>query len=155
TVEDGAGIAPTLFDQHLSTPYSQSWNFGIQQELHSNLTLEVNYVGTKGTKLLRVVDANPPQPSLVNQLVQFCSDPNNGCSESDLQFTNLDFGKEFGILPFNAVVNNAMVGVALNTAQANSSYHALQANITKRLSHGLQIQGAYTWSHAIDNAGDP
>jgi len=26
----------------------------------------------------------------------------------------------------------------------------LQANITRRFSRGLQIQGAYTWSHAID-----
>lgn len=157
TVEDGAGIFPTLFDHRLRTPYSQSWNFGVQQELLNNLTIEVNYVGTKGTKIFRSVDPNPPQPDLVRQLVQFCSDPNNpfGCTEGDLQFTNLDFGAEFGLLPFNAVVNNAIVGAVGVTTQANSSYHALQTNITKRFSRGLQIQGAYTWAHAIDDAGDP
>src|SRR5258708_7726271 len=28
-------------------------------------------------------------------------------------------------------------------------------NITKRLSHGLFLQAAYTWGHAIDNSSDP
>jgi hypothetical protein len=160
TVEDGAGIAAVLFDHNLRTPYSQSWNLGIQQELFTNLTIEMNYVGTKGTKIFRSVDPNPPQPALVQQLVQYCSNPNNaaGCSVADLQFTNLRFGSEFGVLPFNAVFNNALGGsnpAIMNTTQANSNYQALQANVTKRLSHGLQIQGAYTWSHAIDDAGDP
>jgi hypothetical protein len=160
TVENGAGIAPALFDQNMRTPYSQSWNFGVQHELFNNVLMEFNYVGTKGTKIFRTVDANPPQPGLVQQLVQVCSDPSNafGCSEADLQFTTLRFGQEFGILPFNAVINNALGGANptfLSTTQANSSYNAFQANITKRFSRGLQIQGAYTWAHAIDDAGDP
>src|SRR5882757_9201478 len=27
--------------------------------------------------------------------------------------------------------------------------------MTKKMSHGLQLQGAYTWSHTIDDAPDP
>src|SRR5579864_217384 len=38
---------------------------------------------------------------------------------------------------------------------ANSIYHAMQLNITKRLSHGFSVQGAYTYSHAIDDGPDP
>jgi len=34
--------------------------------------------------------------------------------------------------------------------QASSSYHAMQAVITKRLSRGIQFHGAYTWSKSID-----
>jgi hypothetical protein len=34
--------------------------------------------------------------------------------------------------------------------QANSFYHALQAVVTKSLSHGVQFHGAYTWSKSID-----
>jgi outer membrane receptor protein involved in Fe transport len=33
---------------------------------------------------------------------------------------------------------------------ANSSYHALQATLDKRLSHGLNFLASYTYSHAID-----
>ena len=37
-----------------------------------------------------------------------------------------------------------------NLWQASSSYHALQAVITKSMSHGIQFHGAYTWSKSID-----
>ncbi len=33
---------------------------------------------------------------------------------------------------------------------ATSDYHALQLQFTRRLSHGLQGLGSYTWSHSID-----
>jgi len=35
---------------------------------------------------------------------------------------------------------------------ANSSYNSLQASLEKRFSHGLQFQGAYTWSKSFDQA---
>jgi hypothetical protein len=41
------------------------------------------------------------------------------------------------------------------TTVGSSIYNALQMNITKRLSHGLFLQAAYTWGHAIDNSSDP
>ena len=37
----------------------------------------------------------------------------------------------------------------------NSIYNSLQLKVTHRLSHGLQVQGAYTWAHAIDDSNDP
>ncbi len=33
---------------------------------------------------------------------------------------------------------------------ASSSYHALQAKVSKGLTHGLSFQLAYTYSHALD-----
>ncbi len=33
----------------------------------------------------------------------------------------------------------------------NSYYHALELQLANRMSHGLQVQGAYTWSKSIDN----
>jgi hypothetical protein len=35
---------------------------------------------------------------------------------------------------------------------ANSNYNSLQVLVEKRFSHGLQLQGAYTYSKSIDNA---
>jgi hypothetical protein len=40
--------------------------------------------------------------------------------------------------------------VQVFTNAARSDYHALAAQYTHRLSHGLQAATAYTWSHAID-----
>jgi hypothetical protein len=39
-------------------PYTQNWNFEIQREIAKNTTVEVRYVGTKGTKLWSGVDLN-------------------------------------------------------------------------------------------------
>lgn len=36
----------------------------------------------------------------------------------------------------------------------NSNYSGLQVRLTKRLSHGLQFDGNYTWSHALDYVSD-
>ncbi len=54
---------PFAFDifftpRNLVTPYTQSWNFNLEQEFAKNIGLELGYVGSKGTKLVRLRDAN-------------------------------------------------------------------------------------------------
>lgn len=153
-VNNGDSIAPTLFDPKLRMPYTQNWNFGIQHTLHG-LTMEVDYVGTRGVHLLRVLDGNPPDPQRVQQLIAM------GVAPSELQFAALYVGEEFFGLPFDAAHNSAFAsnfsggGAGLNRSIGNSTYNGLQVNVTKRLSRGFQIQGAYTYSHAIDDAPDP
>jgi hypothetical protein len=39
-------------------PYVQNWNMSVQQELVENLTMEVRYVGSKGTKLRSAKELN-------------------------------------------------------------------------------------------------
>ncbi len=156
-VQNEAGITPVIFDNNFRNPQNISWNAGVQHEL-GNLTIEVNYVGSHTSHLFRVVDGNPPQPQLVAQLLQFCSDPGNefSCDSSTVTGSSLWFGgTDFGNLPFNAVNNNAFFQADLNKSIASATYHALQLNVKQRIWHGLQIQGAYTYSHAIDDASDP
>jgi hypothetical protein len=148
-VNQGAGDLPFIIDPHLRMPYSQGWNFGLQRALPGSVLMELNYVGSKGTRLLRLVDGNPPQPALVAQLLA------DGVPPQALQFNNLWFGAEIGSLPFDAVNNNAFLHAEVFNNAASSVYHALQANLTKRMSHGLTFQAAYTWAHAIDNSSDP
>ena len=38
------------------------------------------------------------------------------------------------------------------TNDASSDYNSLQVKFDRKLSHGVQVLGTYTWSHAIDNA---
>jgi len=59
------------------------------------------------------------------------------------------------LFPFDAVNNNAFLHAEVFNNAASSIYHALQANLTKRMSNGLAIEAAYAWSHAIDDSSDP
>lgn len=140
-VGNGAFILPFLIDPHLRMPYSQNWMLGIQRQLKGNVMVEINYIGSKGTRLLRLVDGNPPQPALVAQLEA------QGVPPAELQFDNLYF--------LGAANNTAFLHTDSFTSVGSSVYNALQMNITKRMSHGLFLQAAYTWGHAIDNSTDP
>ena len=40
------------------SPYTQNWNLNIQQRFAENASVEVGYVGSKGTKLVRLTDLN-------------------------------------------------------------------------------------------------
>ena len=51
------------FDRNLRTPYAQHWNIGVQQRLGDTRSIELAYVGTKGTRLLGGRDINQPAPS--------------------------------------------------------------------------------------------
>jgi len=43
---------------------------------------------------------------------------------------------------------------ALELIETNavSNYNALQANVTRRLDHGLELTASYTWAHSLDDA---
>jgi len=144
-VLDGAGTFPIIISSHFPLPVTNSWNFGIQRELARDLTIDVNYVGNHGYHQLREIDGNPPQPALVAANIAA------GTSPSSLQFSNLWFGGK----GLTSVYNNAFFSAALNKSIGSSSYHGLQVDVNKRFSRGVQIQGAYTFAHAIDDSNDP
>ena len=158
SVPDGTGLMTAFpIDVHLRNPTSNNWNLGIQRELPGSNTINVSYVGAMGVHVWGNRDGNPPVPALVQQLLAYCSNPNNayGCTPDEVSGLSLYEGfNNFGDLPFNAVYNNALIQPSYYQTVYNSIYHGLQTKFTHRLSHGLQIEGAYTWSHAIDNSVD-
>ncbi len=164
-VPDGSFYYVVLIDPNLKTPYSQNWNLGVQQAITPTLTLEVDYVGVKGTHIFRAIDGNPPQPNLVSQLLNYCVPGNAyGCDTTTLQFGNLWYGggsdPTVSPLPFNAVNNNAFFsgggpGAFLYKSIGNSIYHGMQVNLQQQFTHGFQFQAAYTFSHAISDVNDP
>jgi hypothetical protein len=157
TVPDGSRLAPTVIDTHLRPSASNNWSFGIQHELLGTTTLDLTYVGSKGTHIFRDVDGNPPDPTLVNALVAFCSDPANsfGCAPDWVSGSTLYNGGDSGFLPYNAVAHNALAQLDYFRSVGNSSYNGLQLRITHPFGHGLEVQGSYTWSHALDDSSDP
>ncbi len=152
-VQDGeelglAVIFPTaqnnILQQKFVTPNSASWNFGYQREISNQFLFEIDYVGTKGTNLIRSMDGQLTSVARVNAI----TGSNNPISASArTNYLNGTLNQAFG-----------QQSAFLITTIGNSRYDAMQVRLTKTLSNkrfGLgQIQGFYTWSHSIDDAAD-
>ena len=132
------------FQDKFDTPYTQSWNFGIQRSLPHNMLLEANYVGNKSVHQLRVIDGQQVSVDRVNALTGSMNaiNPNSG-------FTNF----------LNGSLSQAFFNTALNVTVGNAVYHSGQFRIAKRLDSSTlgdgQISAFYVWSHSIDDADDP
>jgi Carboxypeptidase regulatory-like domain/TonB dependent receptor len=137
----------SLLDPNLRTPYTQSWNAGIQRELGNGMTIEVNYVGSGTHRLIRSVDANPPIPSLV------------AAAQANGSLSKTTSGGTLRIAPLlglpQVTGNTAFEEPILIKTVGNATYNGLQSVFHKRFGHGVDFQAAYTWSHAIDDAADP
>ncbi len=137
----------SVLDPLLRNPYTQSWNVGIQRQLGSEMTFEINYVGSGTHRLFRSIDGNPPLPWLV------AADHANGTLPLDVSGQTLRFGSLAGLPQVTG--NLAFFEPVLVKSIGNGTYNGLQMVFNKQFSRGIQFQAAYTWSHAIDDAADP
>jgi hypothetical protein len=70
TFPAGGQFIAVIISEHPINPYVQQWSFSAQREVARNTTLELNYVGNKGTHLLDRVNINQPFPVANPQLCQ-------------------------------------------------------------------------------------
>ncbi len=59
----GFGNDTFTVNQNLRTPYMQNFNVNVQQQISRNVSFQIGYVGSKGTKLAQYVDANQINPA--------------------------------------------------------------------------------------------
>jgi hypothetical protein len=152
------------------TPYEQSWSFGIERELPSNILINAEYIGKKGTHLpfsgstqrnflgpwvesLPLTEANPANPTCTtltiaclnsqvdNPFAAVITDPNSGLSSGQVSYAQL-------LLPYPQFTSVATEPLLI----ANSTYHSLQLLAEKRYSNGLQFLVTYVWSKSIDDS---
>ena len=113
----------TLIPKNFRPDNAYAWNFGVQQQLTPSTALNLSYVGTRGIHLYRNYNINTPAPG-----------------PGDLT-TRRPY---YGIAP-------EVTSISYATSDGQSIYHALQAELTKNFSHGLQGRVSYTWSKEIDD----
>jgi hypothetical protein len=138
--------------------YVMQWNLNIQREFSRDLTATIGYVGSHGVhQAFRVDDANLVLPTLTRAGYLFPKVDVLGdvyapplCAETD---PNNDPDPSCG--PPSKINQGANVGdIRYMNWGGSSFYDALQLGVVKRLSHGLSVQGSFTWSKSIDtNSG--
>jgi hypothetical protein len=144
-IQPGILLSGTMLDRNNRTPYFQQFNASLQYEPVKNLSLQVAYVGTRGLKLFRQVAFNQARIAslrypIVNEVTGEVITANTADNAA-----------------LRAPFQGALTGGALtfNQSSGQSTYHSLQATLTKRLSSGLQFLASYTFSKSIDDASGP
>jgi hypothetical protein len=131
----GAKISPSGAQPDLYTPSVLTWTFKIEQQIASNTSLGVGYVGSHGYHELLSLDANEPIPTVC---------PASPCPAS------LTPGTIY--YPTGAkLANPAVANTTTWMSEGLSSYNALEIDLNRRFSQGFQIRGAYTWSKSLDD----
>jgi hypothetical protein len=115
-------------EQHPHRSFVMQWNLNVQRELLGSVTALVGYVGSHGVhQAFRVEDLDIVLPTRTPQGYLFSSPVGSGMR------LNSNFGSIGGTF-----------------YEGNSSYNALELGVQKAMSHGVQLQGSFTWGRSID-----
>ncbi len=146
-------FGPFLFggyDINNKLPYVQNWTFDLQYQSSNNWLFDLGYVGNHGTHLVVPIPFNQPSIATAAHPVNGQTTSYGGVSPLNLDnepvFTNEFSGNAPIRVPFPGYDMNSV----LYEAEGTSNYSALQAQVRKRLSNGLQFTASYTWSHSLD-----
>jgi len=117
----------TYYEPYRRSGYAQQFNLSVQRQLPGNTVLEMSYMGNLSRKLpLSNLNINQVPPALMAA----------GNAQVRRPFPQFN----------NVTINYPTMGV--------NNYHALMLRAEKRLSHGLNLLGTYTWSRNIGNVDE-
>ncbi|PWU02320.1 MAG: hypothetical protein C5B51_21030 [Terriglobia bacterium] len=128
-------------DPNIKRNYVYQYNFNIQRQLTASTTLVIGYTGSHGIH-------NPFLDEGANSVLPV----NIGKPAPGVGY--------YWPIPYtlgtggagNAALLNPSLGVIRSIMwQSRSYYNALQVKLDKRVSHGFQVQGSFTWSKSIDD----
>ena len=138
--------APQGVQSNAKTPTVEEWNFGVEQQLTPSTILRLGYSGSFAYHELLSIDPNTiPARGLFGR-ERLCigrRGPAKGSVAPGAQF-----------IPVGTRPNPYLSGGFFWYTEGNSSYNALDAEVVRRLSRGLQFRANYTWSKNLDmNSG--
>jgi hypothetical protein len=156
---------PVVVDQNAGRPGRQiQWSVGIQREIFTNLAAEVTYVGNRGAwwQAFQMVNYNALSPAILAAHGLSLNNPGDITLLNSPLNSPLASQRGFNNPPYTGFPLTATVAQSLRPfPQFNSGltpiwaplgdtwYHALQAKVTKRFSHGLQFIYNFTWQKSL------
>ncbi len=126
-----------VYDPNISVPYAQNFNLTVERQLSINMLLSVAYVGALGRKNLILRELNPGLDPTACAADPFC--------RANRVFQGFYYPEHFRYDPtaFGGIANDQTTGI--------SNYNSLQVVFNRRMSHGLELDATFTWSHSMDN----
>jgi hypothetical protein len=139
--------APQGIQPNAKIPTVEEWNLSLEQQLGRNTALRVAYVGSHGYHGLLSVDPNSIPARICGS--------SSGCMAGGtpgITKTTVPPGAEY--IPVESRPNPYLASGFFWYTEGNSSYNALESDVTRRMSRGLQFRANYTWSKNLDmNSG--
>ena len=124
----------------------EEWNFGVEQQLSPSTILRLAYAGRLHTMNCSASIPIRFQPRFVPTRAAVCPAASATAKGSVAQ------GAQY--IPVGTRPNPFLSGGFFWYTEGNSSYNALEAEVIRRLSRGLQFRANYTWSKNLDmNSG--
>jgi hypothetical protein len=154
----------TSLDRNAARPPRQNqWSIGLQREISRDFVLEASYVGNRGVwwggPLGLLNQVSPAQFAAVG--LNPYTNPADNLLLSQAISSPAVIARVGNILPYagyptNNTLLNALrafpqfstIGVT-NSPTGDTWYDSLQVKGTKRMTHGLQVNGTFTWSKAM------
>ena len=121
------GLNNLYIPLNFKNAYVSSWNVALQQALPKDMSLQIAYVANHGTRIDSSQNINLPR--IYGQGAAY--DPYNQ-----------------GANPKTAQINEFFLGYS-------SNYQSLQVQLTRRFTHGLAFNSAFTWGKAMNYVTTP
>ena len=135
-----SGAFLRVWDPKVQPAIADQWNVTVQHQFNNNTTLQVGYVGQRGTHLM--VPFDYAQRVLL---------PNSSCTTPPCTADSPYFAANSTL--YN-VLGNGGPGATVSGTKSNGTmrYNSLQAVLQKQMSHGLQYQVSYTLSRCMSDS---
>jgi len=138
------------------TPTVVEWNYFIEQQVSQNMSIRVGYVGSHAYHNIIDIDANSVAPQICTSPTDPRGCPSGGVNAPNPPTTFVPPGTQYfpSLGPFGGPFGrpNQYLGSAYFWyMEGIASYHALQADLTKRISSGLTFRADYTFSKNLDD----
>jgi hypothetical protein len=134
TVKGSGQVSPSNVQPDIYTPTVLAWTFKVEQQIAAGTSLTVGYVGSHGYHQILSEDQNTPNTVIC---------PASPCPAS------LPAGTVY-----YASTTKANPNVANTTSwvsQGISNYNALEVDVRRQWSRGLQVRGVYTYASNLDD----
>ncbi|HLI86258.1 MAG TPA: carboxypeptidase-like regulatory domain-containing protein [Bryobacteraceae bacterium] len=163
-------------DPHAARPGRQNqWSIGVQREITANTLIEASYVGNRGVwwtgGATSITGGSTVGPyGYINQVAPSVfsayglnpyTNPADNLLLGDALSNPAVISRVGNIVPYSGYsTSNTLINAlrpypqfstitVYNSPTGNTWYDSLQMKATKRLSHGLQVFGTFTWSKAM------
>ena len=142
-------------DSHPKRNYIMQWNLNLQQQLTPSVSAMVAYVGSRGVhQPFKVDEADLVIPTKTPQGYLWPKVDVFGNTFSAPLCAGIDLNgpaDDPSCAPPNPINPNygSIRGIFY---EGHSYYNALELQLAKRMSHGLQLQGTYTWAKSMDTS---